>query len=215
MLLKRSSLAYRWGGGVYLNVTNRCPTACVFCAKFAWDWSYRGHNLRLGGAEPSLASLLAEAAPLLREGSTEELVFCGYGEPTMRLSTVLAAARRLRARVPLIRLNTIGLGSALAGRDIAPELAETLDSVSVSVNTADPAQWRALMRPAPKFSAAGFDEVRAFVASCVRAGLETTVTAVEQPDVDAAAVATLARRLGARFRLRPALVASDERFSVK
>lgn len=200
------ALAYTYADGVYLNITSRCPTSCVFCAKFSWDWGYRGFNLLLA-REPSAAEVLEAARERLAEAPRAEAVFCGYGEPTMRLDVLLEAARGLRRESPRLRLrlNTVGLGSAVHGRDISPELAAGLDAVSVSLNTAVPEQWRRLHRPRPDLAGRGFEEVKAFVKACVGRGLETTVTAVEQPDVDLVKVELVARGLGARFRLRPTL----------
>ena len=193
-----ATFAYRWGDALYLNLTNRCPTACVFCVKTAWGYDFRGHDLALE-REPSVQELLAAVVP------ASEIVFCGFGEPTMRLDALCEVGRTLRARGHTLRLNTVGVGSLVQGRDIAPDLAAAVDRVSVSLNTADAAQWRALHRPAPRLGPWAFESVLAFIAACVGQGIETTVTAVDQPGVDTEAVRLTAGRLGARFRLRPAL----------
>jgi TatD family-associated radical SAM protein len=109
-----------------------------------------------------------------------------------------------------LRLNTIGLGDLICGRSIAPEIKECADAVSVSLNTADPEQWAALHVPRPEFRKQGFDAVLGFIASCAKAGIPTTVTAVAQPGVDIGSVRRLARALGARFRSRPWLGARPE-----
>lgn len=201
-----ATLAYRHEGRVYLNATSRCPTACVFCVKGDWGWDYEGSSLLLA-REPGARELAAAAEALLAREPAEEAVFCGFGEPTERLETVLETASLLRARRPSLslRLNTVGLGSALAGRDIAPELSRVFNRVSVSLNTADARQWRELHRPIPRLAASGFSEVCSFIARCASSGLATTATAIRLPDVDTSAVERLARSLGARFRLRPAL----------
>ena len=201
------AFAYSYEGRVYLNVTNRCPTACRFCAKFAWDWSYRGTLLRLP-RDPAVGELVHAAQHKLQTAAREEVVFCGYGEPTERLGVVLDVSAALKASRPglRLRLNTVGLGSLSAGRDIAPELARAVDTVSVSLNTADAAQWRYLHRPKAALPAASLAAVCDFIRACVREGLHTTASAVDQPGVDLLAVELLARSLGAHFRLRPALV---------
>lgn len=191
---------YPFSGASYVNLTNRCPVACVFCPKSRGSLDFEGRDLRLE-KEPSAAELV-EA--LFASGHAREVVFCGYGEPTLRLGALLEVCWRLRRRDgPRFRLNTIGLGSLANGRDIAPELAAHLDVVSVSLNTADPAQWLEIVRPRAAYREQGFEAVCAFVAACVREGLETTVTAVELPGVDLEAVGRLAADMGARFRPRP------------
>ncbi len=196
---------YTYRDGLYANLTNRCPTACVFCIKSRWDWNYRGQDLLLR-EEPGIAEILDELEKRLAH-EPRELVFCGYGEPTERLDAVLAVAERARRLHPKLslRMNTVGLGSMIHGRDIVGDLRGALDAVSVSLNTADPDQWRRLLRPQPRFSERGFEAVCAFIAACSAAGLRTTATALERNDIDLAAVAALAARLGANFRRRPLL----------
>ncbi len=202
------SLVYRFKDGLYVNLTNRCPTRCVFCAKRGWKFQYRGNNLALGSKEPSAARVWLALEREAARGPFREMVFCGYGESTYRLAALTALSRRARKSFPRarLRLNTIGLGSLIAGRDICQTLAHALDAVSVSLNTADAAQWRRLHDPLPRFARLGFWASLAFISGCVAHGLDTTVTAVEQPEVDLGAVYRLARALGADFRARPALL---------
>ena len=199
--------AYSHGQGVYLNMTNRCPTTCTFCVKRPARWNFEGSDLRLAGQEPSAAQVMEAAEPFLVTGRYEELVFCGYGESTYRLPAMLSVGRETARRFPSVRrrLNTVGLGNLIWGRDIISDLKLCVDAVSVSVNTADRAQWRTLHAPHEEFADDGYAAVLRFVSGCVRSGLETTVTAVQLPDVDLAAVETLAHDLGASFRLRPPL----------
>ncbi|MFI5345588.1 MAG: TatD family nuclease-associated radical SAM protein [Elusimicrobiota bacterium] len=200
-------LAYAHGDGVYLNLTNRCPTACLFCLKRLSRWSYEGKDLRLTAKEPSAAEALAAAESFLATGKYSEVIFCGYGESTYRLPAMLAVGAELSARYPEVRrrLNTVGLGNLIWGRDIVPELKRCVDAVSVSLNTADPEQWRRLHVPRPAFADKGYDAVLKFVVDCARAGIDTTVTAVRLPGVEIGAVRDLARNLGVKFRLRPLL----------
>ena len=202
-----SVFAYAHGRGVYVNLTNRCPTSCLFCLKRLARWNYEGHNLRFPEKEPSTEEALQAAEALLARGRYSELVFCGYGESTYRLLEMSAIGAETARRRPQIRrrLNTVGLGGLIWGRDIAPEIKSGVDCVSVSLNTADPAQWRRLHAPRAAYAENGFGGALQFVEDCLRAGLSTTVTAVSQPGVDVAAVERLARALGARFRLRPFL----------
>ena len=206
-------LAYAHGRGVYVNLTNRCPTACVFCVKGPARWNFEGRDLRLGAREPSAKEALRAADALLATGKFSELVFCGYGESTYRLAAMTAVGAEIGRRRPGVRrrLNTIGLGSLIRGRDITPKLKLCVDAVSVSLNTADPVQWRRLHRPKPEFAEKGFEAAMRFVSDCLEAGLQTTVTAVRLPGVDIGAVNALARLLGARFRLRPPLDSAKQR----
>lgn len=200
-------IAYSFRRGLYLNLTERCPTACVFCVKNSWKRSFRGRDLRLPGGEPSAEQTWREAETRILRSRPRELVFCGYGESTYRLPALRDIAARARKKFPDIslRLNTIGLGSLIWGRDIVPEVSGFLDAVSVSLNTADPGQWLRLHRPREEFKEYGFPAAVEFIHRCARAGLQTTVTAVDLPEITHHATARLAQALGAGFRLRPRL----------
>lgn len=199
---------YEHAGGAYLNLTNRCPVACSFCVKTEWEHRFEGSDLNLKGREPSVPEILAALEKRLdEEPPPKEVVFCGFGEPTFRLDAIEAVGRWLRGsgrKIPL-RLNTVGLGDLIHARDIVPELALAVDAVSVSLNTADPAQWLAMHRPAPAYRAEGFAAAREFARKCVKAGLRTRVTAVDQPGVDLEPLRAFAAEIGAEFLARPAL----------
>jgi len=205
---KAAAVAYRFRDGIYLNLTNRCPTRCRFCAKRGWKFRFRGVRLALGPREPTAEQAWTALLQAASRGPFSEIVFCGYGEPTYRLRALKALAGRAREKFPQvrIRLNTVGLGSLIHGRDISDDLAGAVDAVRVSLNTADPVQWRVLHDPLPRFAEPGYPAVLRFVADCVGRGLDVTVTAVELPGVDPVKVRHLARGLGAGFLARPQLL---------
>jgi len=215
--MKKPSIVYRYGGGLYVNLTNRCPNSCVFCVRNEWKMDYHGNNLDLGGAEPSPEEVVAAASAEWARKPFGELVFCGYGEPTMRIDALLAVARAVKggAAAPIprgirIRVNTNGLANAVWGRDVAAEMKGLVDSAHVSLNTPDPAQWAALMRPDERWAKDGFEKVKDFIRSAAASLPEVYVTAVEGNGVDAEAFKALAASLGARPRLRPRLSAEDD-----
>lgn len=201
------SLVYEYDNGLYVNLTSRCPTACAFCIKFSWDYKYRGHDLKLP-QDPSVAEILA-AAP--RDLSPyREVVFCGYGESTYRLEDMKTLAQAFRERgARRLRLNTVGLGNLIHGRNIAPDLT-FLDTVSISLNTVNPQQYLDIMRPRPEFREKALDSVKEFIRECARVVPDTVVTAVALPGVDVSGVAAVAEAAGARYRLRPPLDAYEE-----
>ena len=208
----KPSIVYRYKDGLYVNLTNRCSTACVFCIKRTWKMDYRGSNLDLAGAEPSPEEVIVLAKEQWTAAPFSELVFCGYGEPTMRLDALLATARLIKTgrAAPLpqtlrVRLNTNGLANAVWGRDVVPEMKGLIDCVQVSLNTADPAQWLALMRPARHLKGAGFEKVKEFISSAVRALPEVHATAVDGNGIDIEKFRALAAALGAKPRLREKL----------
>lgn len=206
----KSSATYEHGGNLYFNLTLLCPTECVFCIKHAAGRRFKGRDLSFE-REPELGEIWSQVLERTERRLYNEFVFCGYGDSTYRLDAMLELSSRLKRCYPRSarRLNTIGLGSAVWERDIAPELAATLTSVRISLNTADPEQWLKLHRPRLEMRENGFRSVLEFARSCVQSGLPTTVTAVELPGVDLPAVRRLAESLGASFLARPLLSAED------
>jgi TatD family-associated radical SAM protein len=212
MSVAKPSVVYRHGTGLYVNLTNRCPTACVFCIKNRWKMKYRGSDLDLAGVEPDADELLALTAAEWERAPFDELVFCGYGEPTMRLDALLALAGAVKggklSSLPpglRVRLNTNGLGSLVNGGDIVPELKGLIDAAHVSLNTADPAQWLAMMRPRPEYAVKGFESVLGFIRGAAGVLPETAATAIRNGSVDLKRFETLAEELGAACRLRSRL----------
>ena len=199
---------YEHGDGLYVNLTNRCPVLCVFCPKEAWDYDFKGQDLGLDKSEPSIEDLRSGLTDWMsRPKKYAQLVFCGFGEPTMRLAEMIQLAAFARKNWPglELRLNTVGLGDLIAGRDIIPELKGSLDMVSVSLNTMDREQWVKMPRPAPKYKEKGFLAVKDFIERAVKSGLRTRVTGVQGAGADLAAVEEYARQVGAAFLARPPL----------
>jgi len=196
---RRGEIAYEHKGALYLNPTSRCVNGCPFCAK-APGFVLGGHYLYLPRAEePDAAQLVAAAGDPSR---WPEVVFCGFGEPTLRWQTVLETAAELKNRgAKRIRLNTNGLANLIHGRAVAPEMRGKIDAVSVSLNAPDAASYRALCRPS--FGDAAFPAVCEFIAQARLVVPEVTATAVNVPGVDLAAVRRLAEEtLQVRFRVR-------------
>ena len=190
-----AAITYRIGDSLYLNVTNRCPNACPWCVRFRSPY-LKGYKLALE-REPGYEEIVAAIGYVK---PYREVVFCGYGEPTERLDVVKKVAAWVKAQGARVRLDTNGLGSLVAGRDIAPELAGLVDAVSVSVNTADARQYAELCRP--RFGEAAYGAVIGFVKRAKDVIGDVTVTVVSLPEVDVEAARRLAEGLGVKFRVR-------------
>ncbi len=180
----------------YLNVTNRCSLRCRFCPKFNGEWSVREYNMRLR-YEPTVEELIEAAG---NPADYDEIVFCGMGETTMRLDVLLEVARALREKGARLRLNTSGVANIVHGRDVAPELARYIQSMSVSLNAQNEEVYNRHCNPKLPGTYASMLE---FIKSAKAAGADVTVTAVDGlPGVDIAACAGIAKELGVKFRRR-------------
>lgn len=197
---RAGTVAYRGGDGLYLNITNRCSCSCRFCVR-EWADGVYGENLVLEH-EPEVDEVTSAIEwAFADDGPAGEVVFCGFGEPTMRLDVVLSVTEWLRLRRIRSRLDTNGHGRLLNPEvDVPAALAAAgLDAVTVSLNAAEPLAYDEICRPT---FAKAHRAVIQFAEQCVRHDIETTLTAVDYPGVDLAGCEAIAQALGAHFRAR-------------
>jgi len=189
------AIAYRLRNSLYLNVTNRCTNDCRFCIRNSAP-GVGGYDLRLK-MEPTAEELVEAIGD---PAAHEEVVFCGYGEPTIRWGTVVEVARAVKEAGGAARLDTNGSAYFTQGRDVTPEMAGLFEKVSVSVNAGDESTYERLCRPRAGRDA--WHEVEKFVARAKRHVPTVVITAVAADAVSAAAVESLAKKWGVGFRLR-------------
>jgi TatD DNase family protein len=192
----KGGIAYPIRHSLYLNLTNRCTNACTFCQRQEFPY-VMGHDLRLDH-EPSLQEVLSA----LRDAEAyEEVVFCGYGEPLLRLELVKEVARELKSRGVKVRVNTNGLGNVIHGRNIVPELVGLVDVISVSLNAEDAEKYQALCRPA--WGEESYGAIKSFIREAKGHLPRVIATVVDHPEVDVKRCRQVAEEeLGAEFRVR-------------
>jgi TatD DNase family protein len=190
-----TKIAYKIRNSLYLNITNRCSNRCSFCAKFD-NFTVKGHNLLLDG-EPSFEEIMTAIG---QPQGIDEVVFCGYGEPLIRLDLVKQVASELKRRGYPIRINTDGQANLVHGRNILPELVGLVDSVSVSLNAPDAVTYGEICNT--PFGAAGFEAVCTFIQEALRYIPQVVASAVTVPGIDIEECHRLAESLGAEFRVR-------------
>ncbi len=140
------SYTYRIGQSLYINVTNRCNADCVFCDRKG-EAVINGYSLKMTKSEePDAEAYIKEIGD---PKNYKEIVFCGYGEPTIRWNVVKQLAKYIKENGGSTRMNTDGHGNFINKRDITPELKGLIDSVSISLNSTDPEQYGKLMRVDP------------------------------------------------------------------
>ena len=169
------TMTYKVGDGLYVNLTNKCPCACTFCIRQNAPGVYGSDSLWLE-REPTTDEVCA--AIERNFGDCAELVFCGYGEPTERLDTLLEVASRFRKNHPdiPIRVNTNGLSDLIAGEPTAHRFAGLVDAVSISLNAPTAEEYVALCRP--KFGAAAHAALLKFAGEVKRFVPNVTLTVV-------------------------------------
>ena len=78
-----TDIIYRYKNQVYFNITNKCPCRCTFCIRNTEDAIGEASNLWFDH-EPKLEEIY-KAIDEFDFTNCNEVVFCGYGEPTMAL----------------------------------------------------------------------------------------------------------------------------------
>jgi TatD DNase family protein len=135
-------------GRLYVNLSNDCTNSCVFCARSFSSFTLGPFDLTLS-REHSTKEYVDAADRYVREHQIHELVFCGYGEPTLRLDTVLRLASWGKEQGLSTRLNTNGHGGLIHGRDISSDLVSCIDRVNVSLNAPDEQSYARVSNPEP------------------------------------------------------------------
>ncbi len=191
-----STIAYTLHGNRYLNITSRCTLRCAFCPKFNGSWEVRQYELRLHD-EPSVTDIIAAVGDPSRYS---EIVFCGLGEPTRRLDVLLEVAGGLRKEGASVRVNTDGLANLIHDRDVTPEFAGLVDTVSVSMNAHDESIYNRHCRPRHPQAFFAMLEFCRLVQGHVP---EVVMTAIDGlPGVDITACRDIADEIGVTFRRR-------------
>ncbi len=178
---KSMTLSYEVGENLYINITNQCSCNCTFCIRKNDDGAYGSDPLWLEH-EPSMAEM-QENLKQRDLSRYQELVFCGYGEPTMRLDFACELAEWIKSTYPgvCLRLNTNGLADIYSPSQkgsAANLVSAVFDKVSVSLNGGDAETYLRVTNPKHCPENAYATMLR-FAQSCKQNGLDTCFTVVD------------------------------------
>lgn len=191
-----TTLSYRIEDRLYLNITDRCTLACTFCPKHNGSCTVHDYDLTLQH-RPTTEQIIEAIDDPARYS---QIVFCGFGEPTLRLKVLLGVARNIKARGGQVRVNTDGLANRVHKRNVLPELASCVDALSVSMNAQDEQTYDRHCRPALRGS---FQDMLSFLELAPNYLRDVTASAIDGLDgVDIAACQALASARGVAFRRR-------------
>lgn len=190
------TLVYTIENNLYINLTDRCTLACEFCPKIQGSMDVHEYNLLL-----SHRHMVEEYIEKIGDPTRyEEIVFCGFGEPTLRIKALLEIATHCKNAGTRVRVNTDGLGNLVNKRNILPEMAQCVDALSVSMNAQNEEVYDQHCVPALKGS---FDSMLEFLRLAPQYIPDTTATAIDGLEsVDIEACETKAKELGIKFRRR-------------
>ncbi|MCL2400559.1 MAG: TatD family nuclease-associated radical SAM protein [Defluviitaleaceae bacterium] len=205
------TIAYELGNSLYINITNACPCNCTFCLRNDADSVNPNQSLWLE-REPTIEEIQDALSQVLVQGDSNEasnkyreIVFCGYGEPTMRLDVLLEIGRFLKGiqnRNRPIRLNTNGLSDLINKKQTAVLLAKCIDHISISLNAPNANDYNAMCDP--MFGEGSFEAIIKFAKDCKRCIPEVTLSVVGHTlnTKDIEACQALCDSLGIPMRVR-------------
>lgn len=193
-------LVYSLENKIYINLTNRCTNDCIFCLRKDKD-DVCGQKLWLDSEDFPAEDVIAQ---LKNFEISKEVVFCGYGEPLLKLDVLKKVAKYIKDNYSdvKIRINTNGHANFIYKKNIVPELVGLIDEISVSLNASTSEEYDELSQP--KFENA-YEEVKKFIKCCSEAGIKTDASIVDgykgrRLDVDKCK--KIANELGAELRVR-------------
>lgn len=196
------TITYQVNNGIYVNMTNRCPCACTFCLRHNGDNVFGSESLWLE-REPT-AKEVCDSIDIWDLTKYDEVVFCGYGEPTERLSELLEVAAYIRSKSNIrIRINTNGLADLIWNERTAQKFKGLIDTVSISLNATNKKEYFKIVRP--KFGIDSYDAMLRFAKDCTDYVPNVVMTVVDvvtsKEDIDICR--KICESVGATLRVRP------------
>jgi len=194
--MQKPILAYTIGDKRYLNITDRCTLRCTFCPKHRASPQVHAFDLSL----PQRPEVEDVIEALGNPEDYREIVFCGFGEPTLRLKPLLEIADYVRQHGGRVRLNTDGLANLVHKRNVLPELSGRIDALSVSMNAQNESTYQRHCQPALRGSYAAMLDFLQRAPDYID---DVTATAIDGLDgVDIDACKRLAEQRNVAFRRR-------------
>ena len=196
------TITYAGRNSIYVNITNRCPCACVFCLRHNKDHVFNSNSLWLE-REPTVKEI-CDSIDTWDLEKYDEIVFCGYGEPTERLDDLLQVASYVKANGKTrIRINTNGLSDLINEEKTTHKLKGLIDSVSISLNATNKEEYFKIVRP--KFGIDSYDAMLSFAKDCTEYVEEVIMTVVDvvTSKEEQERSREICESIGATLRVRP------------
>lgn len=200
-------LVYTLDGKIYINLTNRCTNNCIFCLRNDKD-DVCGQALWLDNENSTADDVIEQFNKIYSETPSNEVIFCGYGEPMLKLDALKETAKYIKEKYPetKIRVNTNGHANFVNKKNTLPELKGLIDEFSVSLNAPTKEEYNELSQP--KFDEA-YDEVKKFIKACADENISVIASVVEGykgRHLDLDTCEKIALDSGAKFRVREWIV---------
>lgn len=162
---------------MYVNLTNRCTCSCTFCLR---SMKKMAENETLWLKREPTVDEVKKALDGAPWDHINEVVFCGFGEPTERLADLTALLKYVKETHPGVktRVNTNGLSDLAYDRDTAPDFSGgILDTISISMNASNKERYLELTRS--KFGIQSYDAMLKFAVDCKQYVPNVVLTVVD------------------------------------
>ncbi|MPN24779.1 hypothetical protein SDC9_172181 [bioreactor metagenome] len=201
--MENGAIVYSYGNSLYINLTNKCPNRCEFCIRNFTDNLGNADNLWLQ-KEPTVEEVISRLKEEICEKKTnlDEIIFCGYGEPTERLQEIIEISKEIKkfTKKP-IRINTNGMSDLIHKKETAPLLEGVVDAVSVSLNAPSAEKYLDLCHP--EFGIESFDAILKWTKDIKKYIPDVRMSVVDViPKEDIQKCRKIAEELGVKFRVR-------------
>ena len=183
-----------------MNLTNKCPCRCVFCVREEHETVGNNNSLWLDH-DPSMEEI-KEDLERFDLKDYKEIVFCGFGEPMMRMDDLIETAKYIKSKADIkTRINTNGLGDLIHEKNTAECIKDCIDSVSISLNAPDKESYCRVTRP--KFGEQSFEAMLKFAEECRDCGINIAFSVVDEITPEEIEKSReLAESLGVKLRVR-------------
>ena len=193
-----ANILYTYKNSVYANITNKCNCRCTFCIRFVEEGIGDADTL-WHQTNPTLTEVL-DAIRNFDFSGYDELVFCGYGEPTYRMDVIekvsfFAHVNRLKTRI-----NTNGHANLINGKDVTDIIAKCIDTIGISLNEVDEKDYDDICLPVYKNA---YEEMLNFAKLCIEKGgnvIFSVVDCIGKAKIEKAK--KIAKEIGAKLRVR-------------
>ena len=194
------TIFYPIGDSLYVNLTNKCPCRCVFCVREEHETVGNNNSLWLDH-DPSMEEIKADLERFNLD-DYKEIVFCGFGEPMMRMDELIETAKYIKSKADIkTRINTNGLGDLIHEKNTAECIKDCIDSVSISLNAPDKESYCRVTRP--KFGEQSFEAMLKFAEECRDCGINIAFSVVDEITPEEIEKSKeLAESLGVKLRVR-------------
>ena len=159
------------------------------------------NNTRLWIDEEPTPEDIIEQLPENLDDYDNEVVFCGFGEPTYNLDTLDEVASFLHCLDKTTRINTNGQANLIHGEDVTDVIVTSCDVINVSLNECTAAKYQQHCKSI--YGEKAYDALLEFAELCKKRGgkvVFSVVDSIGKADVDQCR--KIAEKLGIPLRVR-------------